>query len=101
MAEAKEIKSFELELFPHQKLSAEMVARFVGDGGDWQDYQIIKVSGFDGSQTINLTEFWCAVFEHQKCDYQRDVVGRETIVKWSDTTVLKEHFTLIATIAYE
>ncbi len=101
MTEAKEIKSFELELFPHQKLSADRVARFVGDGGDWQDYQSIKVPGFDGSQTINLTDFWCAVFEHQQSHYQCDVIGNETIVKWSDTRVLKEHFTLIARITYE
>lgn len=39
MAEVKEIKSFELALFPHQKFSAERVVKFVCDGGDWQDYQ--------------------------------------------------------------
>lgn len=101
MADVKTIKSFSVRVFPHQQLSAESVADFNGVGSLWQDYQYIKLPGFDGSQTVNLTDFWRAVFVHQPLHYQCDVIGCETIVKWSDTRTLKEKFTLIAEIVYE
>ena len=101
MTNNNSLKDFRLQLFPQQQVAANAVASFTDTGDKWQRYLIIRLPGFDGSQSVDLTEFWHTVFEQCPTQHQCNVVGRETIVKWSDTKQLTEHFTLIADLTYE
>ena len=101
MTDNNSLTRFYLQLFPQQQISVDAIASFADTGDQWQHYLRINLPGFDGSQSVDLSEFWNTVFSQQPNHHQCDVVGRETIVKWADTKQLTQHFTLVADLTYE
>lgn len=100
MSDEKVLERFSVEIFPGHRITGDALAHYTGTGDQWQQYDLIKLPGFDGSQTIDLRDFWHTVFQQQPTHYQVGVTGRETIVKWSDTQQLTEAFTLVAELSY-
>ncbi|OOY35762.1 hypothetical protein [Solemya velum gill symbiont] len=101
MTDYKQLMNFDLKLYPYHQVTSQYAGSFTGTGDQWKQYQTIKQPGFNGSQVIDLTNFWRIVIEHQPSHYQCDVIGLETIVKWSSTRQLKERFTLVAQMTYK
>ncbi len=97
---ASRLAHFSLALYPLNQTKSDPVVTCTGDGEQWHDYQQLKAPGFDGSQTIDLSDCWAQVAAHAPAEIRCTVVGRETIVKWSSTQQLTEQFTLIGKFRY-
>ncbi len=94
------VKSFELRLYRGRNTDGEPEFSVSGSGDEWENYQRVRVPGFDGSVSISLEGFWAAVLEQQLHDATAEVTGYETIVKFGDTQQLKEDFTVVVQVAY-
>lgn len=101
MATEKQLTAFQISLFcgTNTESTAEHTYSDTADG--WEDYQIIKMPGFAGPQTIRLERLWNIIFTQQPACTEMEVFGPETIVKYSGTQKLKERFTIVAQLQYQ
>ncbi|MBQ0756994.1 MAG: hypothetical protein KBT66_02790 [Amphritea sp.] len=100
MKNNKTLDHFKARIFTGSRTTGEPETDFSGNGEQWQDYRTIKLPGFDGSQTLNLDDFWLEVFTHQGSKVTAQLTGLETISKYSNTQQLKELFTIVASLTY-
>lgn len=100
MADKKILTAFNLSLFLCGQNDAEPCAQYEGSGDEWTSYLQIKQPGFDGYQTINLEGLWENVFSNYPKRVHMEVIGLETIVKYSDTQQFTEKFILVAELYY-
>lgn len=94
------LDQFQARIFTGSRTTGEPETDFSGNGQQWQNYRTIKLPGFDGSQTLNLDDFWLEVFTHQSSEVTAQITGLETISKYSNTQQLKERFTIVASLTY-
>lgn len=100
MDKTKKLDHFQAKVFSGNRTTGESEIEFSGQGPQWENYRTIKLPGFNGSQTLNLDNFWLDVFTHQQCIVTAKLTGLETIVKYSNTQQLKEPFTIVASLTY-
>ena len=100
MKYTESLDHFQAKIFTGSRTCGDSETEFSGKGQQWLNYRSIKLPGFDGSQTLNLENFWLEVFTHQNSDVTAKLTGRETIVKYSNTQQLEEPFTIVATLTY-
>jgi hypothetical protein len=100
MKGTNKLDHFQARIFAGSQIFGDSEFEFSGKGDQWMDYRSIKLPGFDGSQTLNLDDFWSDVFTHQHTDISAKLTGQETIVKYSNTQQLKEPFTIVASLTY-
>ncbi len=101
MANTSKLKKFKLTLYAGDNIDGEAVDEYQGAGEQWVNYQQLKLPGFDGSQTLNLQDFWLNVANTKPLAITTRIYGIETIVKWSNTHQIKNVFTLVAELSYE
>ncbi len=105
MAQEEQLSHFSLIIYPNafrldSGIELEPISRFEGDYSMLNQYQQIKIPGFDGAQVIQLEAFWNHVLAKQVTEVVFPVVGVETIVKWSNTRQIQEKFKLHAKLQF-
>jgi hypothetical protein len=71
-------------------LHGEVPELVFGEGAtDWTDYRQLKVEGFDGSATLDLSPLWARIHGEGLSDATGECEALETIVKFGVTKQLR------------
>lgn len=101
MASDKQLTFFQIKIFCGKSTQDTEERSYSESADKWEEYRCIKMPGFDGTQTIRLDDFWLTVFSDQPEHLQMEVIGLESIAKYSGVQQLKETFTIVAELTYQ
>ncbi|MCK5723554.1 MAG: hypothetical protein KAI84_13540 [Gammaproteobacteria bacterium] len=88
------IKHFELKIYRGKTVTDTPEYSAIGGGDDWVNHIRLKFSGFNGSISLSLEDFWRNVLNNKIESCNQLLEGYETIIKHENTMLLREPFTV-------
>ena len=95
------IRKFDLKIFSGNSNRGDCHYEAEGSSIEWQEYQHIKLPGFDGAVFLSLEAIWKNAIDVKLTSIFLPVIGYETIVKFGATQQLKEQYFVELNIDYE